>query len=907
MSGKQRRVYKCGTCARVFKRSEHCSRHERIHTRERPFSCQYCHKRYARKDLVTRHEKTLHSEKRRQSIATAVPEFPDSRRSSEASESSETINASIPSKSSSLPDLSHSFEREPEVQPVATPVETAPPVITSPEVSPYSLAIAHDRRNSQMLLPVDVSAAPFSFGTTVEALYPSPQSCSEQAQGAVPSWGEQLMGLAEVPIQNAYLPIDPQLCEPQQHLDLNMISHSGSQGSPIAVPSVETRNDSMDATQDSMGPPSKRRRLTKGGSQAIDTQRASRQDWHHQDLDSASVDIFRDFWSPPEPPSDMARNSTGSMMTPDSLEFSIPIDPFLMGGQDFSPHQQDGFSSNVYLGNSSQDLGFNSWQAFLEGPSKVSDQTSSDPPKLMFDDSIYRSICGDLQARLNREEWDQNKLPNAQELEKFLESYICCFHRHFPVVHIPSLDLESAPSPLTLAICCVGAMYRLDRRRADILYDLASPLLHSAVAASRKVRPPSPSPLWAVQGCLLLAMYAVFSGRPALVLSNLEKTGFFIAEYRLRRTSLVADVKDEETSWKDWVNQESNKRLLCGILIMSNLISVTYGANPWFSVGEDLQVELPANDNLWDAPSSSSWADAKKRGKTARVTVMDALSNALSQHQHELPPTDEQRASGFANLVTAHAANIHVWHLSQLSQCFDDPAGTSSHAHLISDVSTSLDRAHSALNPTAADSSSYKHPYSTPATASLHFNTTALLRIASTRLHSTPNSFNRFVLTSSSPHELATAITSFLATPLLRTAPTTRAARDAAEGFRLPVKVGPLLVRKTAAFGWSIEHAVAWWDMALFLTRWVHAVEMEEEELVSDGEGEEAKVLEGIRGTLREMEEGEEAGAEGSSSSSLAAGVARACKIYLEDTWVWGGELLNACLRRGEMADEYVQ
>lgn len=44
-----KRTYTCRHCARVFKRSEHCARHERVHTQEKPFACAYCDRKYARK------------------------------------------------------------------------------------------------------------------------------------------------------------------------------------------------------------------------------------------------------------------------------------------------------------------------------------------------------------------------------------------------------------------------------------------------------------------------------------------------------------------------------------------------------------------------------------------------------------------------------------------------------------------------------------------------------------------------------------------------------------------------------------------------------------------------------------------------------------------------------------------
>ncbi|EKG10488.1 Zinc finger C2H2-type protein [Macrophomina phaseolina MS6] len=888
MSGKQRRVYKCSTCARVFKRSEHCSRHERIHTRERPFSCQYCHKRYARKDLVTRHEKTLHSEKRRQSIATVVPDSPDSPRSSE---SSDTINVSIPSNASSHPDQTQAFEPGKESPPAITLTENPPPMATSAELSPQELAVGDGRRGS-IMIPADVATPTFGFGNTVEALYPSPQSCPEQVQVTLQPWNEHVVALQDMQMQPTFMPIDPQLCEPHQSLNLDAMSHRGSLAPQPAVASIESRNDSMDAAQDTMGPPTKRRRLASGRRHTIDIQPTSRLDWQH-DLDAASIDIFRDFWSPPEPPSDVAPSSMDSLITPDSLDFSIPIDPFLMGGQEFSTQQQNDslFSPNFGFAGSTQGSGSTNWQPFIGGNSQASRETSSEPLKLPVSETIYRSICGDLQARMRKEEWNESKLLSAQELQKFIESYISCFHRHFPIIHFPSLSLESTPSPLILAICCIGALYRLDRRRATILYELASPLLQSAISSSRRLSPPSPGPLWAVQGSLLLAMYAVFSGRSGLVVSNIENTGLLVTEYRLRRMSLIADLNANERTWEDWSIRESSKRLLCGILILSNLLSITYGTNPWFSVGEDLQVELPSRDNLWDARTTGKWLEIRKNSRqNPPKTIKNAILDSLSQEQHSFPPKDQQRVSGFVNLVIAHATNIHVWHLSQLSQCL----APGNNVTLLADASTSLDRCSHALSYGGSTRSfdDYRHPYSADAHSSLAFNTSSLLRIASTRLLAgSADSFNRFVLASDSKHDVAAAAKAFLQASSTRDALRTSGAERACEFFRMPAKVGSLLVRKTAAFGWSIEIAVAWWDTALFLTKWVHAVQT----AAGPESEDERRVLEMLRTYLKEISVEEElfggrGGAE-MEEGSLAARVARACAVFLEDTWVWGGEL----------------
>lgn len=59
-SGKPR-LYMCSICTRAFARMEHLHRHERSHTKEKPFTCGVCQRKFSRRDLLLRHAQKLHA------------------------------------------------------------------------------------------------------------------------------------------------------------------------------------------------------------------------------------------------------------------------------------------------------------------------------------------------------------------------------------------------------------------------------------------------------------------------------------------------------------------------------------------------------------------------------------------------------------------------------------------------------------------------------------------------------------------------------------------------------------------------------------------------------------------------------------------------------------------------------
>lgn len=105
-----------------------------------------------------------------------------------------------------------------------------------------------------------------------------------------------------------------------------------------------------------------------------------------------------------------------------------------------------------------------------------------------FNASICKKICDDARKRMPAGEIvSESMFPSLNEFQKYFASYIECFHPHFPIIHLPSLEPKETPSPLFFAITSIGALYSLDRGKAKSLFALASTMSSYVCAATRLV------------------------------------------------------------------------------------------------------------------------------------------------------------------------------------------------------------------------------------------------------------------------------------------------------------------------------------------------------------------------------------------------------------------------------------
>jgi hypothetical protein len=852
------RMYSCHVCSKSFKRSEHCTRHERAHSQEKPYSCRYCHRRYSRKDLVVRHERTLHAkEQAAESAAGTSRQAPrptvlkrDCNSRSAAVSDSETARAAklgkVRSHDTSAATSSARPESSGELDSSINGNQTgAKPV-------PEAINFRAMRTQEALQLPIPLISplqSAQSNLTRTEALgrLGTDRQHYDPLFDAFNSSDGRLGDLDDLGDLDFF---DPFLGDTFEQFQLPVLQDTIDQFSPLDHMSRSSHPDILDQASE----------INLGSNAAAEVDTAV----SHMDVDDTM-----------QLPQHHSRRNDGETA-----------------------------------------------QSSVRRPQSAGPSLRKHLP-IIFNDVMRNKLLEDICSRQAKAPPGNTfRLPSATALQSCLRTFVDAFHIHLPILHLQSFDFMKTPSPLVLALCAIGALYRLERRIAATLYVKAVEVLQSEDNDSTEYlnaerltsywdKPcsspqPSMNPLWVSQARLLLLFFAAFSGEPSMVRRSLEKLGYLSNDNRIRLRRVEGKAPAARLSWHDWIERESIKRLLLGTIFVNNLVTIAYGILPGFSIVHEGSIELPDSDSLWNAADDNQWQHCVATVPESRPqNLKNAVSMLINGDRDDELTKVARTWSPFSTAMIMHAVSIQIWHSIDGSGLISSAQNLLVHADdqsslMANEIEAALNRCRTILTHARAGAEGLW----TDSDGPLLFNAFAVLRVTYGRAFTGIRLADRMLLLRDNHGDISEAISEYIAMPQERSKLVAKAIARTFEGLVLPFRSGAPLLRKTAALTWSVEHALAGWDSALLVTKWVYAMETLQaaDNIITPDE---QQVLSDVHSLLDEVEPWREQGL------SAATALSRMWAGFYEDTWVWGitpriGRSLRALANAYETAQQKI-
>ncbi|KAI0396554.1 hypothetical protein F5Y17DRAFT_465077 [Xylariaceae sp. FL0594] len=272
----------------------------------------------------------------------------------------------------------------------------------------------------------------------------------------------------------------------------------------------------------------------------------------------------------------------------------------------------------------------------------------------------------------------------------------------------------------------------------------------------------------------------------------------------------------QTADWESWIRIEGGNRTKLITYCFFNLCSIAYNMPPLLLTSE-LNLYLPHSSKLWRAESAWQWQEARHSFPSMDISLQDAFARLFSRSSQGPPAY----MSSLGNYVLIHALLQHIFLLKQTSfmsvPSFEAPRGLRPddvdeclQALRIWQMSFEQHQARVAeVNPQGVSDSFPGGPVA--------YNTTALWRLASIRLF-TDLSPSR-TLETRDAGQIAQA---FHDAPFLVRSPrSNRAVLQAIHALSMLVKLGVNYVARRKSSEWSMQHTLCNLECAILLAKWL--------------------------------------------------------------------------------------
>ncbi|KAJ5586892.1 uncharacterized protein N7459_002657 [Penicillium hispanicum] len=579
---------KCDICDRRFKKTEHFKRHERSHTKERPYECQVCHKRFSRSDVLSRHAKG-HNKDGTANVGTGASVLgrgqAQIRRPSTIAGASPMVAApGVENATPLLPTIDTETHRLPDL---AISRDIAPPSTGIPPSSLDFLAdiSAHHGRTEPDLQTIMIDEQQPYLGWNEVA--PADQAVHRNDIGFEPRPNDMLQ-----------LWLEPRTDIASNHGSLDLMRDSQF---PIMGDNVVVTPDQQDRHYIESG---------KTGGDTIPSERFSKVQRCWLAPPNHTGRLMNSLWR------DIVYTDTDNLFSVNSL--SLPNSNMLQGSrcgvdEDCRRRLQAAF-----------DLAFAYPQMQSPRHEVASPVTSG---------SAATPFCN---------------FPPAEILDMALDLYFRTFHPIVPFIHLPTFSAKTTRPPLVFVMCLIGMMLLGTKGTATFVsrnFTLVLDKVTSELAKCTMGVETSAATISIFATAFLFLNLAVLTGEKqhleqcqmlyVNLMSIAQRHGLFAAtEGQILHMGLFEAVHDVDMRWKAWSRVESAKRTIIGLLLLDSWYSSLLSTSP-IIVPDSIQLIMPCSEDLFHAHSSNRWTQLIHSGKRILMPTVLAPSENI-----KIPPLE---------------------------------------------------------------------------------------------------------------------------------------------------------------------------------------------------------------------------------------------------------------------------
>ncbi|KAK0203014.1 hypothetical protein DFS33DRAFT_1263282 [Desarmillaria ectypa] len=225
-------------------------------------------------------------------------------------------------------------------------------------------------------------------------------------------------------------------------------------------------------------------------------------------------------------------------------------------------------------------------------------------------------------------------LPSTSEDQEYTRYFFSDFCKHLPLVHLATWSADRKPSILVRAMKACGALFVKTKQAATFIEETLS---SRNLLVQEFVRPGTQYSS-GIDACTQAAKPIIDQDFLILAVVLLQTVGLFHQDAEqqvitsvyhqmlvmmIRQTGLVTrlrswtvpDLNDTlslEQSWREWAMHETMKRTLV-LSYFHDCCYPIYFSRPASFKSTEFNVNLPSDDDLWNAPSAIEWLEMTKR------------------------------------------------------------------------------------------------------------------------------------------------------------------------------------------------------------------------------------------------------------------------------------------------------